>query len=171
MDSKLEILWRIYATINEWIKFSDTKAAVILGTDGVIAGIILTNFVTIRSMLYKYPGFYILFSAGALAILLSVYFTVRCLNPTLDVGEADSLIYFAHISKKFKTSHEYSKEVNKIFNEDSKIEEQINDQIWANSKVAWKKYTAVVWATRLSFILALLIIITVVIVVFIKPES
>ncbi|MBE0682000.1 MAG: hypothetical protein IH589_08790 [Anaerolineales bacterium] len=36
-------MWRIYGTLNDWIRFSDTKAGVILATNGVVAGAVFSD--------------------------------------------------------------------------------------------------------------------------------
>ena len=52
---QLEPLWKIYETINEWIRFSDTKAVAILGINGVFASFVFSNLYEIKTMLDAYP--------------------------------------------------------------------------------------------------------------------
>lgn len=148
MNNELEYLWKTYSTINEWIRFADTKAGGILALNGVIAGIVISKILGSTDCLQNHPGLSILLVIGAITAFGSIYFAVRCLNPTLKVGESSSLIFFAHVAKAFSTPDGYRQAVQKTFTDDGQLMTQISDQVWANSKVAWKKYKNVVWATR-----------------------
>lgn len=148
MNTELETLWKTYDTVNEWIRFSDTKAGAILAANGVIAGIVLANLASAKDFLHKNPVFLIFLITGVIAGCMSIYFSIRCLNPTLRVGEPTSLIFFAHVAQKFEKPSDYEQAVSKAFTDDVQAMAQIAQQVWANSSVAWKKYKAVVWAIR-----------------------
>lgn len=159
MNSKLENSWKTLETINEWIRFADTKAGGVLGIVGVIAGIILSVLAGAGGNFFsQYPLLFLFLVLGILSGCGAIYFAIRCLNPTLNVGEPTSLIYFAHVAQKFETPTSYRQAIDKGF-ADGQMLSQITDQIWANSKVAWRKYRAVTWAIRF---LTLTILITVV---------
>jgi len=143
-----ETAWRTYEIVNEWIRYSDTKAGAILAADGVIAGIVL-SILPNQIQLDIIPCISIVFLVlGVVSGCLSVFFSIRCLNPTLKMGEPKSMLYFAHIAKKYNGPKEYKKDFIEIFSKKDTFVNQITEQIWANSKVAQKKYIAVTWATR-----------------------
>lgn len=159
MDAKLENLWKTLDTINAWIRFADTKAGGVLALVGIIASIMLSVLAKEGSNISsQYPMFFLLIVLGILSGCGAIFFAILCLIPTLNVGESTALIYFIHIAQKFETPTSYRQAIDKGFT-DEQILSQIADQIWANSKVAWKKYRAVTWALRF---LTLTIFITVV---------
>lgn len=164
--TELETLWKTYDTINEWIRFSDTKAVAILGINGVVAGFVFSNLKELKLVLSSYPIILIPLIIGIFTCSVSVYFSIICLAPTLKVGDRDSLIFFAHVAEKFKTPGDYEKAVRQILKNDNDLMGQITNQVWSNSKVAWKKYNAVVWCTRF-FILTVLICIGAIIIAFV----
>jgi hypothetical protein len=73
-------------------------------------------------------------------------FAILCLGPTLSIGEPISLIYFGHIAKKYDSCNRYKIDVVAAFRDESGSIDQITSQVWANSKIAWKKYVNVTWA-------------------------
>jgi|WetSurMetagenome_2_1015567.scaffolds.fasta_scaffold76613_2 hypothetical protein len=148
MKNTQESMWKIYDTLNEWIRFSDAKAGVILATNGIIAGAILSDPAGLKAFLYKNPVFFIPLILAVLMACISIYFSLRCLNPTLKIGKPDSLIFFGHIALNFETAEEYQSVAKKIFLDDDLAESQIAEQIWANSKISQRKFEAVTWATR-----------------------
>lgn len=165
MNSKLENSWKTLDTINEWIRFADTKAGGVLGIVGLIASIMLSVLARVGSnLLNQNPLLFLFLVLGILSGCGAIYFSVRCLNPTLNIDEPTSLIYFAHIAQKFKTPLSYRQAIDKGFAEEEMLS-QVTDQIWANSRVAWKKYQAVTWAIRFLTLTVLITVVSIVITV------
>lgn len=130
--------------VNEWLRFSDSKAGVIIAFQGVTAGFLISN-AKILSEVGKLGGsctrFICLFLLviGAASSLISLLYSFKVVYPRLNIGEPKSRIFFAHIAS-LKTATDYSKEIS---NKDYDLETDISNQIWANSKVAWRKYKAI----------------------------
>lgn len=154
LPEKLNYLWNTYNAIVNWIQFSDAKAGAILATNGVVLGLAFSNFGFLQPILAKSVVFQLLFLIGGVALYLSLLLCVVCLMPTLAVGEPSSIVFFAHVAKESKKATDYRDAVNKVFI-DSKELDQIADQVWAISTVAWKKYRAVGWAIRAFAVLVL----------------
>ena len=51
-----EFLWKTYDTINDWIRFSDTKAVAIVATYGIAIGFISSNLTELKQILNKSPA-------------------------------------------------------------------------------------------------------------------
>ena len=100
MDSEIEFLWKIYDTINDWIRFSDTKAIAIVATYGIAIGFISSNVTELQQIMYKSPEILLLSLITVLLAFSSIYYCIGCLIPRLKVEEPDLLIFFAHIPKK-----------------------------------------------------------------------
>lgn len=143
----IDTLWRTYEIINDWIKFSDTKAAAILALNGVIIGVVLTTVLTNLSDAQIYLDNHAflrrLLISGIILEALSILCCFFCLKPTLWNKNPSSLIYFGDIRRKYKTSFDYMKAVKEQFTDDDKTVSHITNQIWVNSRIAWKKYVAV----------------------------
>lgn len=143
MNHSTDTLWKIYENINEWIRFADTKASAIIGVNAILAGFVVSNLPAFRTYLVGNPLLATIAILTAISNVVSVYFAVKCLNPTLDVGEPISFFYFAHIALGFDSAEKYSLQLQELLNNQSNLYDNIASQIWANSKIAWKKYKAV----------------------------
>lgn len=148
MNATIETLWKTYSTINEWIRFSDTKAGAILTANGVIASIVLSKLPNAKDFLDTHPIFPILLIVGTITTFISIILSIICLSPTLKVGDkTNSVIFFGNIAKTFETYCDYDNIAQDVLANEKHASTQIAQQVWANSKVAWKKYKAVAWAT------------------------
>ena len=148
MNTTIETLWKTYNVINEWIRFSDTKAGAILAANGVIASIILSKLPDHQVFLNEHLTLLILLMLGITTTFISIILSIICLNPTLKIGtKTNSVIFFANIAENFQTYDEYEKNALDVLIDEKHAATQIAQQVWANSKVALKKYKAVVWAT------------------------
>ncbi|MCP4427094.1 MAG: hypothetical protein GY803_21620 [Chloroflexi bacterium] len=149
MDSKLDSMWQTYNTVQEGIRHSDTKAEAVVGIVGVVTGIMLSALAAPGSFLFgQRPFLFIILILGVISGAVSIYFAIRCLSPTLDVGEPTSLLFFGHVAKLHSTAVSYQKAVNETFTSDDDILEHLTSEVWANSKIAWKKFKLVAWAIR-----------------------
>lgn len=148
MQIAIETMWKNYNTINEWIRFSDTKAGAIIAANGVIATIVFSKLAEAKGFFESTTIFLILLIIGILASFFSIILSLVCLTPTLKIGKTkSSLIFFANIAEKFTSSNDYEKATLNALKNDEQAFSQISQQVWANSKVAWKKYKIVTWAT------------------------
>lgn len=157
MNHPIENYWRILQSTNEWIRFSDIKAGVILGIYGVLLTVISTDlkdiYETISKSYFQLFLIILLFSF----IFLSGLFSFLCINPRLKNNNTNSIIYFGSIAIKFKNSTEYISNSSNVLANDIEIRTQLAEQIHTNSKIAWKKFSNVTWAIRF-FILSILMI-------------
>lgn len=138
--------WDILKSINEFIRFSDTKAGVVLAFAGGSAAYLSNKVEVIRSIIVAHqsdPWGWILYVAtllfviGLLATLVSAFATLR---PMLTLGKKRSPIFFKHIAEDYADDHTvYAKQVLKDL-DDSSFDEEMAEQIVTNSKIATKKY-------------------------------
>lgn len=171
MKENIESLWKIYNAVNEWIKFSDTKAAVVLATNGVVLSIFFSNILKYIKPLFLYQvltSFVILFIIiGTVAGILSIIYAIFCLIPDTGSYKSKSLVFFGDIAQ-FDTPEEYSKEAKKeLFNE-LNLKDHIFQEIWINSRIASDKYDNVKLSIKLLGIAVLFLIISFVICIFIN---
>ena len=148
MNTKIETLWKTYNVINEWIRFSDTKAGAILAANGVIASIVLSKLAESKVFLDNNTIFFYPLTIGIILTCISIVSAIVCITPTLKIGtKTNSVIFFANIAENFETYNDYEKNALDVLTDEKHAAAQISQQDWANSKVALKKYKAVAWAT------------------------
>lgn len=148
MDESLESIWKTYSSILEWIKFSDTKAAVILTANGVILSITYSNISKFFSLLFVNSYSIIFFISLLIGIILSItsiVYSIKCLVPRTNTEKNNkpNLIYFKDINDHFDSSKQYAKTATKLFFNESELKDQLFIQIFVNSKIATIKYEKV----------------------------
>ena len=150
MSEKTESYWRIYQEISEWIKYSDTKAGILVTIYGVMYTIIFTNPDTLKSCFSSSNGI-VLFSVifGILSII-SIFYAFKCLNPRLKSEKSKSAIFFGYIAQ-IKHYKEYMKYSEKVFDDSKNTTEHLTEQIHVNSQIAWKKFKNVTISIRFFF--------------------
>jgi hypothetical protein len=148
MPSDHDDLWEIYNAINEWVRFADTKAGAVLAAQGIIVAVALPPLLENRVSIVGDCLLCTLLVLSALATLLSVALSLKCVTPRLKVGEAKSLIFFGHIAQAFNDPDAYHATFERYRNDEKGLAGHIAHQVWANSKVAWTKYKDSTWALR-----------------------
>ncbi|BDZ71139.1 hypothetical protein [Methanobacterium petrolearium] len=97
MNDSIENIWKTFNSINDWVKFSDTKATVVLATNGVILSIIFANVSKFLSLLILYPTLILILASslliGVFLSLISIFYSIRCLIPRTNLKIVDKKIY------------------------------------------------------------------------------
>lgn len=155
---KTEKLWSILTSTNEWIRFSDTKAGVLLTVYGVILTIVYSNADNVYTAILNNEVLVYLTIVLVLLALVSMIFSFMTLNPKLKNDNPTSTIYFGHIKEKYVDYLDYYNDIdNKL--ESDEFDKQIAEQIYVNSKIAWSKFKYVSWAIRLFSISVMLLLV------------
>ena len=148
-----EELWKILLKNIEWIKFSEAKAIFILTIYGVILTVIYANSKDVYTAITE-SCFTIFFSiAAGTAASFSAWFSFSALDPVLHNKNPTSVIYFGHVQKAFKNHLEYQKQFLNIFGSEADYSEQIGEQVFSTSKIAWRKFRYVSFSIRLFLII------------------
>lgn len=155
LKAATEIQWKVYAIINEWVRFADTKAAALLATSGVLAYITASALTGQRSFLINHPFAYEAVVLGGFLLLLCAMCSLSCLMPRLGAPRSDPSskeqplppIFFAHIITY--QPGEYMKVSSKLADAELAYK-QICLQVWANARVATRKHA---WVRRAVFFL------------------
>ncbi len=146
--NKNQEYWNILGNITNLIKYSDTKAAILLTLYGVIITIVYSNSADVLIAL-KNSNWTLGFSFASLIFsLISIVFAFLCINPRLKNENSNCIIYFGNIQKKFKTADEYSIHSTEILSDETGYQKQLAEQIHTNSTIAWKKFSNVAWSIR-----------------------
>lgn len=149
MSAAIETLWKVYQTVNDWIRSADTKAEVVLVTDGAIATVAATVASFTDSFFQSHPAALVAGTVGLVAVVISALFSVAALQPSVSCPSESSLIFFGAIRGGFKTANEYEQAVRQVFPDEAQALREISHQVWVNSCIASRKYTTVAWAVGL----------------------
>lgn len=140
MNNQIENYWKIYLMINDWIKFADVKAGILLTIYGLISTIVYTNANSVYLNL-QVSSFRIIICVGiCLSSIVSITYTFLCINPRLNKPNIKSIIFFGDIANKFDSFENYYDESVRIVKDDPKLIKQITEQIYTNSLIASKKF-------------------------------
>jgi hypothetical protein len=140
----VEQLWKVLDGVQSQIRAYDSKAQIVIGIDGGLAGFLATQISTIATAAVAvWP------QAKAVALVLSV---VACLvllaislgyatftvYPRLKLNQPSSLVFFDHIAKAF--NHNYAKARESYANRtEEEHRDDLSSQILANSIVSSRK--------------------------------
>jgi len=157
-----ERYWLILQNIVDWLRFSETKASVILTSYGVLFTIFYTNAAAVFSSI-KHPGavraLVIMFGIACLASIVAAFLTIR---PRLRNNNPTSILYFRHIQKKYKTAAEYKRAAHAILDSEDQYTDHLTEQIHTISRVADAKYVCAglaIWAFGVSLVLLVVTVI------------
>jgi len=143
--------WNILNSTQEGIRYSDTKATIILTLYGVILTIVYSNAQAVLKAIETSNSVFFFSLAAIIFAAISILFAFLCVNPRLKNKNPKSIIYFGHIQKKFSTYEDYQSKANEILTNEANYSSELSEQIHSNSKVAWQKFSNVAWCIRFLF--------------------
>lgn len=147
MNLALESLWRTYDTINEWIILADTKAAAILAAQAVVVGLVVRAMPDPPHIAWAHRQLVWVLPLVIVTALVAAGASLWCIAPTLKVGEPQSVIFFAHVAKRYETAELYVETARQAWTSEERASAELGSQIWANSLVASRKYWHITIAT------------------------
>lgn len=148
MSNTTDEYWSILTSINEWIRFSDLKAGVIISIYGVLFTIVYSNPSQVFGILKNNDWIFCISILVILVTITSIILAFLSLNPFLKNKNPSSVIYFGHIQEAFKNHKKYHEKASKVFKEKSDHELQLAEQVYINSKICWRKFKFVTWSIR-----------------------
>lgn len=149
--NKQQEYWNILNGVQDGIRYSDTKATIILTLYGVILTLVYSNANQVLTALESSNTVLFLSLISIICATISVLFAFLCVNPRLKNENPTSIIYFGHIQKKFSNYTDYHVKVNEILNNEIEYNSELSEQIYSNSKIAWQKFLNVTWCIRFLF--------------------
>jgi hypothetical protein len=158
--SNTQELWNIFIEISNMIKFSDTKAALLLTVHGVLLTIICKSIDSI----YYYSSencFTILLTIlTAVTTIVSICYSSSVIYPRLTKPNPTSIVYFGSI-QAFKDYPSYFQKVKNTFSDIEKFNEDISEQIYKTSCIAWKKFSRFEKSMRFFFVSMIFLLINI----------
>lgn len=140
--------WDIFRTITEFVRFSDTKAGVVLAFAGGSAALISNRADILHAVILAHwkdlwgVTLYIACFGYLISLAIAVESALRSIWPSLGAGEKRSLIYFKHIAEDYKGDHAAYAEALRALDERA-FEAELAHQICVNAGVATRKFELV----------------------------
>lgn len=149
--------WKALAQATDWIKVADTKAGVTMAGNGVLGGV-MVKALPPRSAWGHQPWQVTLTFLAIACVAISAFVALRVFAPRLRTGEPRSLIYFDHIARRYPKAADFKPKFVAMLGREGQLQEALAEQLWANSRVARKKYRRVavaVWLLAAALVFAL----------------
>lgn len=151
VERTTEDAWKLLDIVVGWVKHAEAKAIATLVAAGVIGGL-MYNLVRSEPQ----PSFPLdaCIALCGILVLAAAGCSACALWPRLRFnGTSRSLLYFAHIVRDHeKGEGAYVEAFRTLANDQEKMLGQLASQIWANSRVAVRKY----WWSNLALVALLL---------------
>lgn len=136
---KINFLWKTYDNILTLIRFSDTKASTVLATDGILTGLLFSNFTSNRSVSMIGQPYGVFLSITLISLAVSAVFSAISLSPSSKSSGRDSLIYFNDVMHEYKNSNDFRNAIKESLSNLDGLSDQLANQIWVVSKIARRK--------------------------------
>ena len=146
MNDQEENLWEIHKLSCEWVRFADSKASIILATQGLIATVAIPQVMPLAEPLVRNWQVITLIILAVLSAGWSGLSAILAIVPRLKGRTKDaaaiptSCIFFEHIAKNHKNASLFATSVSPIVSDTRLIQKELSHQIWANSLVATRKF-------------------------------
>ncbi|WP_406635123.1 Pycsar system effector family protein [Amycolatopsis sp. WGS_07] len=140
-----EDAWKTLLQTNDWIKVADAKAAATLAASGVL-GSVLARSAPGPTAWRQEPWLASLTMLSLTLTVISAFFALRVFAPRLRAGEPRSLMYFDHIARRYPKALDFKLTFICMLDRDGLMRESIIEQLWANSRVARRKFKQVAYA-------------------------
>lgn len=138
-------------SIQAQIRAFDSKAQVLLGVNGVLAGFISAELAKSADyglgMPKRIVAVAIVLSTAAIAALISFGLSLRVLNPQLHLRQPHSNFYFCHISQRYGLNYKQAAQ-DFLALEEQAAAEDLAQQVLANSIICDVKAKRCSWAMK-----------------------
>jgi hypothetical protein len=144
-----EAAWRSLQSVNEWVRYADSKATAVLAVDGLLLGLIALRVPSVDDLQTNAAKVVLLFAALACAVV-SVLLSLMIVLP-IDirpgVGEERSLTRFVDVAAEFGTSRDdFVNSFLELVGDPARLRVDIARQIWSASVVGRRRYRLVAWS-------------------------
>lgn len=149
--------WKALSQANDWIKVADTKAGAIVAVDGVLGGLLVRALPAADSWT-RHPWQAGAILGGLTLVVAGALIALRVFAPRLRAGEPRSLIYFDHIARRYPKAADFKVTFIAMLDREGQLREALAEQLWANSRVARKKFRRVavsLWLLAGALVVAL----------------
>ncbi|WP_291915001.1 Pycsar system effector family protein [Chitinophaga sp. CB10] len=134
-----ERYWLILQKNIEWLRFSETKSAIILSSYGILFTIFYTNADDVFKSIVPIGTITVLVIIFSLLSIASIVYAFLTLRPRLK-NTGNSILYFGHIAANYSNAASYKKAAHSILDDEDQYTNHLTEQIYSISKIARDKY-------------------------------
>lgn len=161
-DDLIDHYWGSINYVSSMIKSSEIKAGLILSFYGILMNLIFQSLNSVMSNIKGDVIFYILGGIWFILTSVSIYFSIRCFMPRLESKYEKNIFFFGDVISKFGDIKSFAKTFHEISVDESRLFDQLGQQVYINSKIAAAKFKNVNRSLRyLAFSLLMFLIIIV----------
>lgn len=138
VGGQTDAAWRTLSLVKDWVRHAEAKASFIFVADGAV-GTLLYNLATGRAEYGKVLQACI--ALCGVTVFASGLMAAASLWPRLHRrGTPTNALYFDHIARGEPDASTYVQRLQSILADDDRLLMQIAAQVWANSRVARRKF-------------------------------
>jgi len=132
--------WESINYVTGLIKASELKAGLILSFYGILLNLVYQSIgLTTATSPIPFPV-YLLLGLWGCCTAISIYFSIRCFIPRIEMKYEKNIFFFRDVITKFGTIKEFSKTFHQISTDEEQLFEHLGQQIFIISKIAAVKF-------------------------------
>lgn len=147
-DDLIDHYWGSINYVSSLIKSSEIKAGLILSFYGILLNFIYQHIGIMLEQLSNNIILYILLGLWFICTVISIYFSIRCFMPQIEVRYEKNIFFFGDVVTKFGGIKDFSKTFFNISIDEKQLFDQLGQQIFIISKIAALKFRNVKRALR-----------------------
>ncbi len=136
--------WGSINYIFSLIRASEIKAGLILSFYGILLNLIYQDISAVNSLAKE--GYWIIYlplGLGILCTVISIYYSIRCFMPKMEMKYDTNAFFFQDIITKFGDYRQFAKTFYTISLNEEELFDHLGQQIYINSKIASTKFKMV----------------------------
>lgn len=157
-DDLIDHYWGSINYIFNLIKASEIKAGLILSFYGIILNVVYKSATDVLFTSSYSFVFYLILCLWIIATAISIFFSIRCFMPRIEIKFNKNIFFFSDVISKFGNIDEFSKLFYKISKDEDQLFDQLGQQVFINSKIAASKFKYVNLALRFLVLSMLLLL-------------
>ena len=158
-DDLIDHYWGSISYVSGLIKSSEIKAGLILSFYGILLNFAYSYLEMVLNFAKNAIFLYVLLGLWFIAIVVSIYYSVRCFMPRIEGEYEKNIFFFGDVISKFGNVKEFAKTFHTISSDEDQLFDQLGQQIFIISKIASVKFSYVNKALRFLAIGLLLLLV------------
>ncbi len=136
--------WGSINYIFSLIRASEIKAGLILSFYGILLNLIYQDISAVNTLADEgYWFIYIPLALGIACTVVSIYYSIRCFMPRMEMKFDTNAFFFQDIITKFGDYRQFAKTFYAISLDEEELFDHLGQQIYINSKIASTKFKMV----------------------------
>lgn len=136
--------WGSINYIFSLIRASEIKAGLILSFYGILLNLIYQDISAVNALAREgYWIIYVPLGMGIISTVASIYYSIRCFMPRMEMEFDTNAFFFQDIITKFGDYRQFAKTFHAISLNEEELFDHLGQQIYINSKIASVKFKMV----------------------------